>query len=105
MTATGAINKLPFGNLPPPDPGLGCAPKPCGPKTACVDPGARRWPKFMRRPWGSIPKAAGAAEMRVRKLRNQMRRLFGCTVTLIYKEGNEEQFVNSTAIALIARGK
>ena len=36
------------------------------------------------------------------KLRNQMRRLFGCTVTLIYKEGNEEQFVNSP---IAARGK
>ena len=33
------------------------------------------------------------------KLRNQMRRLFGCTVTLIYKEGNEEQFVNSPIAA------
>ena len=36
------------------------------------------------------------------KLRNQMRRLFGCTVTLIYKEGNEEQFVNSP---IAARGQ
>ena len=36
------------------------------------------------------------------KLRNQMRRLFGCTITLIYKEGNEEQFVNSP---IAARGK
>ena len=36
------------------------------------------------------------------KLRNQMRRLLGCTVTLIYKEGNEEQFVNSP---IAARGK
>ena len=29
------------------------------------------------------------------RLRNQMRRLFGCSVTLIYKKENEEQFVNS----------
>ena len=36
------------------------------------------------------------------KLRNQMRRLFGCTVQLSYKEGNEEQFVNSP---IAARGK
>ena len=31
-----------------------------------------------------------------------MRRLFGCTVQLSYKEGNEEQFVNSP---IAARGK
>ena len=36
------------------------------------------------------------------KLRNQMRRLFGCTVQLSYKEGDEEQFVNSP---IAARGK
>ena len=36
------------------------------------------------------------------KLRNQMRRLFGCTVQLSYKEGNEEQFVNSP---IASRGK
>ena len=36
------------------------------------------------------------------KLRNQMRRLFGCTVQLSYKEGNEEQFVNSP---ITSRGK
>ena len=36
------------------------------------------------------------------KLRNQMRRLFGCTVQLSYREGNEEQFVNSP---IAARGK
>ena len=29
------------------------------------------------------------------KLRNQMRRLFGCTVSLIYKDENVERYVNS----------
>ena len=36
------------------------------------------------------------------KLRNQMRRLFGCTVTLIYKEENVERYVNSP---ITARGE
>ena len=36
------------------------------------------------------------------RLRNQMRRLFGCSVTLIYNKENEEQFVNSP---IAARGE
>ena len=36
------------------------------------------------------------------KLRNQMRRLFGCTVQLTYKDANVERFVNSP---IAARGE
>ena len=54
--------------------------------------------KFMRT-LGVYSSGGGNAGI---KLRNQMRRLFGCTVQLSYKEGNEEQFVNSP---IAARGK
>ena len=54
--------------------------------------------KFMRA-LGVYSSGGGNAGI---KLRNQMRRLFGCTVQLSYKEGNEEQFVNSP---IAARGK
>ena len=54
--------------------------------------------KFMRT-LGVYSSGGGNAGI---KLRNQMQRLFGCTVQLSYKEGNEEQFVNSP---IAARGK
>ena len=81
--------KLPFGNFPAPDPGLGVYGSGTDPK-----PRARSRPlagKVHAGPWASTP----PADETQTKLRNQMKRLFGCTVQLTYKDANVERFVNS----------
>ena len=95
MTATGN-HKLPFGNLPR----LILA----WISTEVVRTRSRvivlgpSLAKFMKT-LGVYSSGGGRDQI---KLRNQMRRLFGCTVQLSYKEGDEEQFVNSP---IAARGK
>ena len=95
MTASGG-NKLPFGNLPRLILAWVCTEAVrTQSRTLILGPSLA---KFMKT-FGVYSSGGGNAGI---KLRNQMRRLFGCTITLIYKEGNEEQFVNSP---IAARGK
>ena len=95
MTATGD-HKLPFGNLPRLILAWVCTEAVRTQNRALIlGPSLAKFMKTL----GVYSSGGGNAGI---KLRNQMRRLFGCTVTLIYKEGNEEQFVNSP---IAARGK
>ena len=95
MTASGG-NKLPFGNLPRLLLAWVCTEAVrTQSRTLILGPSLAKFMKTL----GVYSSGGGNAGI---KLRNQMRRLFGCTVTLIYKEGNEEQFVNSP---IAARGK
>ena len=95
MTASGG-NKLPFGNLPRLILAWVCTEAVrTQSRTLILGPSLAKFMKTL----GVYSSGGGNAGI---KLRNQMRRLFGCTITLIYKEGNEEQFVNSP---IAARGK
>ena len=95
MTASGG-NKLPFGNLPRLLLAWVCTEAVrTQSRTLILGPSLAKFMKTL----GVYSSGGGNAGI---KLRNQMRRLFGCTITLIYKEGNEEQFVNSP---IAARGK
>ena len=95
MTASGG-NKLPFGNLPRLILAWVCTEAVrTQSRTLILGPSPAKFMKTL----GVYSSGGGNAGI---KLRNQMRRLFGCTITLIYKEGNEEQFVNSP---IAARGK
>ena len=95
MTATGD-HKLPFGNFPRLILAWVCTEAVRTQNRALIlGPSLAKFMKTL----GVYSSGGGNAGI---KLRNQMRRLFGCTVTLIYKEGNEEQFVNSP---IAARGK
>ena len=95
MTATGD-HKLPFGNFPRLILVWVCTEAVRTQNRALIlGPSLAKFMKTL----GVYSSGGGNAGI---KLRNQMRRLFGCTVTLIYKEGNEEQFVNSP---IAARGK
>ena len=95
MTAGGG-NKLPFGNFPRLILAWVC--------TEVVRTQSRvlilgpSLAKFMKT-LGVYSSGGGNAGI---KLRNQMRRLFGCTVQLTYKDEHEERFVNSP---IAARGK
>ena len=85
MSATG-LNKLPFGNLPRLLLAWVCTEAVRTQNRALIlGPSLAKFMKTL----GVYSSGGGNAGI---KLRNQMRRLFGCTVTLIYKEGNEEQF-------------
>ena len=95
MSATG-LNKLPFGNFPRLILAWVCTEAVRTQNRALIlGPSLAKFMKTL----GVYSSGGGNAGI---KLRYQMRRLFGCTVTLIYKEGNEEQFVNSP---IAARGK
>ena len=95
MTASGG-NKLPFGNLPRLILAWVCTEAVrTQSRTLILGPSLAKFMKTL----GVYSSGGGNAGI---KLRKQMRRLFGCTITLIYKEGNEEQFVNSP---IAARGK
>ena len=95
MTATGD-HKLPFGNFPRLILAWVCTEAVrTQNRVLILGPSLAKFMKTL----GVYSSGGGNAGI---KLRNQMRRLFGCTVTLIYKEGNEEQFVNSP---IAARGK
>ena len=95
MTATGD-HKLPFGNFPRLILAWVCTEAVRTQNRALIlGPSLAKFMKTL----GVYSSSGGNAGI---KLRNQMRRLFGCTVTLIYKEENEEQFVNSP---IAARGK
>ena len=95
MTASGG-NKLPFGNLPRLILAWVCTEAVrTQSRTLILGPSLAKFMKTL----GVYSSGGGNAGI---KLRNQMRRLFGCTIMLIYKEGNEEQFVNSP---IAARGK
>ena len=95
MTATGD-HKLPFGNFPRLILAWVCTEAVRTQNRALIlGPSLAKFMKTL----GVYSSGGGNAGI---KLRNQMRRLFGCTVTLIYKEENEEQFVNSP---IAARGK
>ena len=91
--SAGLDNKLPFGNLPRLLMAWLC--------TEVVRTGSRvlvlgpSLAKFMKT-LGVYSSGGGREQI---KLRNQMRRLFGCTVSLIYEDENGEVAVNS----LIAR--
>ena len=86
MTASGG-NKLPFGNLPRLILAWVCTEAVrTQSRTLILGPSLAKFMKTL----GVYSSGGGNAGI---KLRNQMRRLFGCTITLIYKEGNEEQFV------------
>ena len=92
----GGDNKLPYGNLPRLILAWVCTEAVrTQSRTLFLGPSLANFMKIL----GVYSSGGGNAGI---KLRNQMRRLFGCTVTLIYKEGNEEQFVNSP---IAARGK
>ena len=90
MTAING-NKLPFGNLPRLLLAWVC--------TEAVRTGSRELvlgrslSKFMRAP--GINSDSGGARGEQSRLRNQMKRLFGCTVSLIYKDDHGEVAVNS----------
>ena len=95
MNAT-ADHKLPYGNLPRLILAWVCTEAVrTQSRTLILGPSLAKFMKTL----GVYSSGGGNAGI---KLRNQMRRLFGCTITLIYKEGNEEQFVNSP---IAARGK
>ena len=92
----GGGNKLPYGNLPRLILAWVCTETVrTQSRTLILGPSLAKFMKTL----GVYSSGGGNAGI---KLRNQMRRLFGCTITLIYKEGNEEQFVNSP---IAARGK
>ena len=97
MSATGDY-KLPFGNLPR----LILA----WVSTEVVRTGTREiilgksLSEFMRAL--GIHSTSGGARGEQTRLRNQMRRLFGCSVQLTYKDVNVERFVNSP---IAARGE
>ena len=85
----GGSNKLPFGNFPAPDPGLGLHPKRYAPKPVA---GTGTVAGEVHAELGVYSSGGGNVHT---KLRNQMRRLFGCTVSMIYKDEHGEQFVSS----------
>ena len=88
VMVAGGLNKLPYGNLPRLILAWVC--------TEAVRTQIRELvlgrslAEFMREL--GIYNSGGRPQTR---LRNQMKRLFGCTVTLIYKNANMERFVNS----------
>ena len=94
----GGLNKLPFGNLPR----LILA----WLSTEVVRTGTREiilgksLSEFMRAL--GINSTSGGARGEQTRLRNQMRRLFGCSVQLTYKDVNVERFVTSP---IVARGE
>ena len=87
MSATGD-HKLPFGNLPRLILAWLCTEAVRTRNREIVL--GRSLAEFMREL--GIYSSGGAVQIR---LRNQMRRLFGCTVQLTYKDTNMERFVNS----------
>ena len=84
----GADNKLPYGNLPRLLLAWVCTEAVRTQKRELVL--GRSLSKFMRTL--DIYNSGGKPQTR---LRNQMRRLFGCTVSMIYKDEHGEQFVSS----------
>ena len=94
MNATNGGLQTPLRQSTPPDPGLGVHRSGTDPKP-CARSWATRLAKFMRE-LGVYSSGGGNAGI---KLRNQMKRLFDCTVQLTYKDENGEVAVNS----LIAR--
>ena len=91
----GGDNKLPFGNLPRLILAWICTEAVRTQSRELVL--GRSLSKFMRAL--GINSTSGGARGEQTRLRNQMRRLFGCTVSLIYKDEHGEAAVNS----LIAR--
>ena len=87
MSATGD-HKLPFGNLPRLILAWLSTEAVCTQNREIVL--GRSLAEFMREL--GIYSSGGVVQIR---LRNQMRRLFGCTVQLTYKDANVERFVNS----------
>ena len=91
IMVAGGDNKLPFGNLPRLILAWVC--------TEAVRTGSRELvlgrslSKFMRAL--GINSDSGGARGEQTRLRNQMKRLFGCTVSLIYKDEHGEVAVNS----------
>ena len=88
VMVAGGLNKLPFGNLPRLLLAWVCT-EAVRTRSRVIFPGPSM-AKFMKAL--GIYNSGGQFQTR---LCNQMKRLFGCTVTLIYKEENVERFVNS----------
>ena len=87
----GGDNKLPFGNLPRLILAWICTEAVRTQRRELVL--GRSLSKFMRTL--GINSTSGGARGEQTRLRNQMRRLFGCTVQLIYKDKHGEAAVNS----------
>ena len=88
VMVAGGLNKLPFGNLPRLLLAWVCT-EAVRTRSRVIVPGPSL-AKFMKAL--GVYNSGGQPQAR---LCDQMKRLFGCTVTLIYKEENVERFVNS----------
>ena len=92
VMSAGGLNKLPFGNLPRLLLAWLCSEAVRTQSRELVL--GRSLSKFMRT-LGRLNSDSGGSRGELTRLRNQMKRLFGCTVTMIYEDENVDATVNA----------